>query len=92
MRNCLVATLAPCTHSHTYDACDPFVITSRFYNITASSPDRTATRAHTHTHPPTEREWHGMAATANLGRSAKPVAAAMRARDGTTHTVTRTTR
>ena len=44
---------------------------------------------------PTEREgmaWHGMAATANLGRSAKSVAAAMRARDGTTHTVTLATR
>ena len=33
------------TGSHTYDACDPFVIiTPRFHNIIASSPDRT----HTH--------------------------------------------
>ena len=35
------------TRSHTHDVCDPLVIiTPRFYNILASSPDRT----HTHTH------------------------------------------
>ena len=35
--------------THTYDVCDPFVIiTPRFNNIIASSPDRT--RAHTHTY------------------------------------------
>ena len=46
------------TRTHTYDACDPFIIiTPRFYNIIASSPDRTPIRtctstltgSHTHT-------------------------------------------
>ena len=35
------------SHTHTYDVCDPFVIiTPRFYNIIASSSER----SHTHTH------------------------------------------
>ena len=37
-------------HTHSCDVCDPFVIiTPRFYNIIASSPDRKHTHTHTHT-------------------------------------------
>ena len=44
-RNDMMIASSP-DRTHTYDACDPFVIiTPRFYNIIASSPDRT----HTHT-------------------------------------------
>ena len=39
------------THTQSYDTCDLLVIiTPRFYNIIASSPDRKHTHTHTHTH------------------------------------------